>query len=100
MAFAEFGAEAFQEPDLFRREFDLAFGGGLFEAHQASAAGRQAVALPSAADPAGGDLDAPERQVLSDAHQAGAAMGEGMIEDRRLDLGDNPVEMRSLGWRE
>lgn len=80
MAFAEFGAEAFQEPDLFRREFDLAFGGGLFEAQQAFAAGRQAAwrcQMPQT--PPEETLNAPERQVLSDAHRAGAGMGEGTI---------------------
>ena len=55
------------------------------------------MALPDPAHAAGGDLDAAQHELLGDPHRAVAGVGEGMIEDRRLDLGSHPVGVRPLG---
>jgi hypothetical protein len=39
----------------------------------------------------------PQHQLLSDPHRAVAGVGQGMIEDRRLDLGRHPIGVRSPG---
>ena len=53
------------------------------------------MALPAPAHAAGGDLDAAQHELLGDPHRAVAGVGEGMIEDRRLDLGRHSVGVRS-----
>ena len=53
------------------------------------------MALPDPAHAAGGDLDAAQHELLGDPHRAVAGVGEGMIEDRRLDLGRHSVRVRS-----
>ena len=54
------------------------------------------MALPDPAHAAGGDLDAAQHELLGDPHRAVAGVGEGMIEDRRLDLCRHPVGVRPL----
>ena len=54
------------------------------------------MALPDPAHAAGGDLDADQHQLLGNPHRAVAGVGEGMIEDRRLDLCRHPVGVRPL----
>jgi hypothetical protein len=42
-------------------------------------------------------MDAAQHQLLGDPHRAVTGVGQGMIEDRRLDLGGHSVGMRPLG---
>lgn len=97
VALAELGGEALQQPGLLLRQLDQAFGGGLLQPQQALVLGEEVVALPDAAHAAGGDLEALQPQFLFDPERAMAGMGEGVIEDRGLDLGRDPVRVRTLG---
>jgi hypothetical protein len=97
VALAELRAEALQQADLLLRERDLALGGGLLQAQQALVAGQQAVAAPHPAHPAGGDLHAPQHQLLGDPQGAVAGMLQTVVEDGLLDLGRHPVGVRTSG---
>lgn len=97
MPLPELGREAFEQSGLFLGELDFAFGGGLLQPQQAFVLGQEAVPLPHPAHAAGGDLDALEPEFLLDADRAVTGMDEGMVEDRLLDLGRDPVGVRPLG---
>jgi hypothetical protein len=62
-----------------------------FSSPTADHAWSMTMALPDPAHAAGGDLNAAQHQLLGDPHRAVAGVGQGMIEDRRLDLRRHPV---------
>jgi hypothetical protein len=86
-----------EQSDLFLGELDLALGRRLLEPQQPLVLGEQTVALPHPAHAAGGHLQALEPQFLLDPHRSMAGMGERVVEDRLLDLGRDPIEMRASG---
>ena len=100
VAFAELGAEPFQQPDLFGVEIDLALTGGLLKPQQARLFGQELLTGPHAADPSGGDLHALERQLLGDPQGAVGGVIQGMGEDGGPHLLRDPVGMRPPGARQ
>jgi hypothetical protein len=97
VALAELGAEPLQQPDLLVGPLELALAGRLLQAQQPFVLGQEAVALPDAADTARGDLDPAQHQLLGDPHRPVAGMGKGVVEDRLLDRGADPVGVRRAG---
>ena len=92
---AELRREAFQQPDLLVAELDLLLGRRLLQAQQALVLGQQPVALPDAAHAASGDLQAAQTQLLLDPQRTVAGVLQGMCQHRRLDLGRDPVRVRT-----
>ena len=56
--------------------------------------GQQIVAAPDPAHAAGADLQPAQGQLVGDPHRAVGRVREGMVEDRLLDLGCDPVRVR------
>src|SRR5580765_7497102 len=99
VAFAELGAEAFEEPDLLLLQLDLALGGGLLQPEQPLVLGEQVMALPHPAHATGGDLYPFQPEFLFDPCCPMAGVLQGMVENGRLDLHCHSVGMWPLGAR-
>ena len=94
VAVAELRAEPLEEPGLLGRELDRPLGRGLLQPQQPLVFRQQVVPAPDPAHPAGADLQAAQGQLVGDPHRAVGRVRQGMVEDRRLDLGGDPVRVR------
>ena len=76
-------------------ELHLALGGRLLQPQQALVLGQQTLALPDPAHAPSGYLKALQAQLLLDPQRTVAGMDECVVEHGLLDLGRDPVGMRS-----
>ena len=97
VAFAELGAESFEQPDPLAAELDQTLTRGLFKPQRALRLGQRLVMGTLAAQPSGGDLHALERQLRGEPQGAVSGMIKGMSEDGVPDLFRDPAGMGSLG---